>query len=227
MVSSQTNASGWPAADFAKVQLLADQKELGVVFDTWILNPIDANDFNIVYGENANQVLANHGIRFITSNRITAGTAYVIESGNVGQMRLEKPLSTETWREQGTQRTWVQSRCPAGVRHHQSLLDREGDTAMTKRTILTGVGTYVGKRGDEPVPARGDSRVTRSTCTRTSWRSSTRSTSRTAPARRSPTSVWVSTCSARWRLPRRRSDEEEEEEEPPVDGQEGAGQEGT
>jgi hypothetical protein len=107
--SSQTTASGWPAADFAKVQLLADQKELGVVFDTWILNPIDANDFNIVYGENANSVLANHGIRFITSNRITAGTAYVIESGNVGQMRLEKPLSTETWREQGTQRTWVQS----------------------------------------------------------------------------------------------------------------------
>jgi hypothetical protein len=107
--SSQTTASGWPAADFAKVQLLADQKELGVVFDTWILNPIDANDFNIVYGENANQVLANHGIRFITSNRITAGTAYVIEAGNVGQMRLEKPLSTETWREQGTQRTWVQS----------------------------------------------------------------------------------------------------------------------
>jgi hypothetical protein len=107
--ASQTTASGWPAADFAKVQLLADQKELGVVFDTWILNPIDANDFNIVYGENANQVLANHGIRFITSNRITAGTAYVIESGNVGQMLLEKPLSTETWREQGTQRTWIQS----------------------------------------------------------------------------------------------------------------------
>jgi hypothetical protein len=107
--ASQTTASGWPAADFAKVQLLADQKELGVVFDTWILNPVDANDFNIVYGENANQVLANHGIRFITSNRITPGVAYVIESGNVGQMRLEKPLSTETWREQGTQRTWVQS----------------------------------------------------------------------------------------------------------------------
>jgi len=107
--SSQSNASAWPAADFAKVQLLADQKELGVVFDTWILNPIDANDFNVVYGENANAVLANHGIRFITSNRITAGTAYVIESGNVGQMRLEKPLSTETWREQGTQRTWIQS----------------------------------------------------------------------------------------------------------------------
>jgi hypothetical protein len=107
--ASQTNASGWPAADFAKVQLLADQKELGVVFDTWIINPADANDFNIVYGENANQVLRNHGIRFITTNRVTVGTAYVIESGQVGQARLEKPLTTETWREQGTQRTWIQS----------------------------------------------------------------------------------------------------------------------
>ncbi len=37
--SSQSNASAWPAADFAKVQLLADQQELGVEIDTWILNP--------------------------------------------------------------------------------------------------------------------------------------------------------------------------------------------
>ena len=107
--SSQTNATGWPAADFAKIQLLADQKELGVVFDTWILNPADASDFDIVYGENAAAVRANHGIRFITTNRVAVGTAYVIESGQVGEMRLEKGLSTETWREQSTQRTWVQS----------------------------------------------------------------------------------------------------------------------
>ena len=107
--SSQTNATGWPAADFAKVQLLADQKELGVVFDTWILNPADASDFDIVYGEQAASVRANHGIRFVTTNRVAVGTAYVIESGQVGEMRLEKPLSTETWREQAHQVTWVQT----------------------------------------------------------------------------------------------------------------------
>jgi hypothetical protein len=89
--------------------LLADQKELGVQFDTWILNPADASDFDIVYGESAATVRANHGIRFVTSNRITVGTAYVIESGQVGEMRLEKGLTTETWREQGRQLTWVQS----------------------------------------------------------------------------------------------------------------------
>lgn len=107
--AGQTNATGWPAADFAKVQLLADTKELGVQFDTWILNPVNANEFRIAYGNEWNSVLADAGIRFVVTNRVAAGTAYVIESGQVGEMRLEKGLGTETWREQETQRTWVQS----------------------------------------------------------------------------------------------------------------------
>jgi hypothetical protein len=107
--ASQTNATGWPAADFAKVQLIADQKELGVTFDTWIVSPVNASEFKIAYGNAWQEVLRDNGIRFVVSNRITAGTAYVIESGQVGEMRLEKALATETWREQGTQRTWVQS----------------------------------------------------------------------------------------------------------------------
>lgn len=107
--SSQTNNSGWPAADFAKVQLLADVNELGVHFDTWIVNPAQASAFAVVYGPAKDQVLADNGITMISTNRVAAGTAYVIESGLVGQMRLEKALATESWREQGTQRTWVQS----------------------------------------------------------------------------------------------------------------------
>lgn len=107
--SSQSNATAWPAADFAKVQLVADQKELGVQFDTWILNPVNANEFRLVYGNEWNAVLADAGIKFIVTNRVAVGTAYVFEGGQVGQMRVEKGLSTETWREQGTQRTWVQS----------------------------------------------------------------------------------------------------------------------
>lgn len=107
--SSQTNATGWPAADFNKVQLLADTKELGVQFDTWILNPVNANEFKIAYGNEWRSVLDDSGIRFVVTNRVAAGTAYVIESGQVGQMRVEKALSTETWREAETQRTWVQS----------------------------------------------------------------------------------------------------------------------
>lgn len=107
--SSQSNATAWPAADFSKVQLLADQKELGVQFDTWILNPVNANEFKIAYGNEWRSVLDDNGVSFVVTNRVTAGTAYVIASGQVGEMRLEKPLGTETWREQATQRTWVQS----------------------------------------------------------------------------------------------------------------------
>lgn len=107
--ASQTNATGWPAADFSKVQLLADNKELGVTFDTWILNPTNATEFKIAYGNAWQEVLADNGITFVVTPRVAVGTAYVFESGQVGQMRLEKPLSTETWREEATERTWVQS----------------------------------------------------------------------------------------------------------------------
>lgn len=107
--SSQSNASAWPAADFAKVQLLADTQELGVEFDHWIVNPAQLAQFRLVYGNDFQAVLDAYGISMTGSNRVAAGTAYVAESGQVGEVRMEKPLSTETWREGGTQRTWVQT----------------------------------------------------------------------------------------------------------------------
>lgn len=109
--SSATSAAGWPAADFAKVQLLADTQELGVTFDLWVVNPAQAAQFRLVYGNAWKDVLDAYNVQMVSSNRVTAGTAYVAESGQAGELRMEKPLSTETWREQGTQRTWVQSDC--------------------------------------------------------------------------------------------------------------------
>jgi hypothetical protein len=107
--SSQSNASAWPAADFSKIQLLADTQELGVEFDTWVVNPAQLAQFSLVYGNEYRSVLAAWGINMVASNRVTAGTAYVLDSGNVGEIRAEKPLTTETWREPETQRTWVQT----------------------------------------------------------------------------------------------------------------------
>jgi hypothetical protein len=43
------------------------------------------------------------------SNRVTAGTAYAVASQQVGELRMEQPLQTETYREPKTRRTWVQS----------------------------------------------------------------------------------------------------------------------
>lgn len=108
--ASAVTKSGSPIADFTKAQLVADQDELGVRFNLWIVNPAQYADFVTFYGaDNVAALLAGLGITMISSMRVTAGTAYVLQAGGVGQMRVEKPLSTETWREQGTQRTWVQS----------------------------------------------------------------------------------------------------------------------
>lgn len=98
-----------PTKDFSAVQLIADVAELGVRFDTIIVNPQEASNFQLIFGENYRNVLNNWGMTMIVTNRVTAGTAYVVESGMVGQMFLEKPLTTEVWREQETERTWVQS----------------------------------------------------------------------------------------------------------------------
>jgi hypothetical protein len=107
--SSASTSSVYPAADLAKAQLLADQQELGVTYDTWIMNPAELVSLRLVYGAQYLQVLESFGITVVTSNRVTAGTAYVVAAGQVGQVRFERPLATETWREQATERTWVQS----------------------------------------------------------------------------------------------------------------------
>lgn len=98
-----------PTKDFSAVQLTADVAELGVRFDTIIVNPQEASNFQLIFGENWRNVLSNWGMTMVVTNRVAAGTAYVVESGMVGEMRLEQPLTTEVWRENATQRTWVQS----------------------------------------------------------------------------------------------------------------------
>jgi hypothetical protein len=104
-----STASQYPARDFALAQQLADQQELGVVYDLWLLNPQEAAQLAIIYGDRLALVLASHNISLYSSNRVTPGSAYVVATGQVGEMRIEKPLGSEIWREQKTERTWLQS----------------------------------------------------------------------------------------------------------------------
>lgn len=106
--SSQTNNTAWPAADIAAAQLVADQQQLGVQFDTWLINPAEANKFKVIYGQNWRDVLSDWNVEFFVSNSITAGTAFALERGQVGQIRHEFGLQTETWYEEKTQKNWVQ-----------------------------------------------------------------------------------------------------------------------
>lgn len=108
--AGQTNAALWPASDIARVQGLADKQELGVEIDTLILNPDQALQLRIVYGDDLTDLLESYGIETLrASNRVAAGTAYALAAGQPGEMRPEKALGTETWREPGSQRTWVQT----------------------------------------------------------------------------------------------------------------------
>lgn len=108
--SNPTLPAATPAADFARANLLADQRELGVRYNVAIVNPVQLNELRLFYAGNLAQMLADNGYDEVyASNRVAVGTAYFVAEGQLGEMRLEQPLATETWREPGTQRTWVQS----------------------------------------------------------------------------------------------------------------------
>lgn len=113
VVTAGTNAStasNYPLRDFAQADLIAEQDEMGVVYDLVLLNPQEYAQLVTIYGaQSLQQFLQFIGKQIYVSNRVPAGTAYFVQEGQVGEMRIEKPLGTETWREPETERTWSQS----------------------------------------------------------------------------------------------------------------------
>jgi hypothetical protein len=108
--TSASSADQYPARDFAYAQEIADRQELGVNFNLWIVNPQEMAQLITIYGSaNLSQLLSSMGISMYSSNRVAAGTAYVVATGQVGELRVEKPLGTETWREPEEEKTWVQA----------------------------------------------------------------------------------------------------------------------
>lgn len=99
-----------PYADIAFAQMKADQEELNVTYDTVLVNPLNLMRLNLIYGSGLLQTtFQSINLSLYSSNRVAVGTAYVVASGQVGEMRLEKPLKTESWREEKTERNWIQS----------------------------------------------------------------------------------------------------------------------
>jgi hypothetical protein len=107
--STASNSNLWPGYDFARAQSIAETEELGIVYDLWIMNPQEYLQLARIYGPALNDLLGSLGLSIFVTNRVTAGTAYVVQSNAVGQMRVEQPLQTEQWYEQETQRYWTQS----------------------------------------------------------------------------------------------------------------------
>jgi|SRR5262252_7903255 len=107
--SGASNSNVWPGYDMARAQMLAEQDELGIVYNLWILNPTEYLQLARIYGSGLNDLLASLGISIFVTNRITAGTAYVVQERAPGQMRIEQPLATEQWYQEENQRYWTQS----------------------------------------------------------------------------------------------------------------------
>lgn len=107
--ASASNATLWPARDFARVAMIADQEELGIVFNLFIMNPQEYFQLATIYGNSLLQLIDSLGLDIFVTNRVPAGTMYAVAEGQAGQMRIEQPLKTETWYEEETQRFWTQS----------------------------------------------------------------------------------------------------------------------
>jgi hypothetical protein len=121
-----------PMRDFAEAARQAEVTELGINYDLWILNPNQYADLVILYGAaGLRDLLSELGISIYVSNRVTAGTAYVVASQQVGELRVEKALGTETWREPNRERTATQ----ASVR---PVMFVSNEFAILKATGLAG-----------------------------------------------------------------------------------------
>jgi hypothetical protein len=107
--STTSNSNLWPGYDFARAQSLAEVDEMGIVYNLWLLNPQEYLQLARIYGPALNDLLASLGIDIFVTNRVAAGTAYVVAEGQVGQMRIEQPLQTAQWYEELTERFWTQS----------------------------------------------------------------------------------------------------------------------
>jgi len=107
--STASNSNLWPGYDFARAQAQAETEELGIVYDLWIINPQEYLQLARIYGPALNDLLASLGLSIFVTNRMAAGNAYVVQSGQVGQMRVEQPLQTTQWYEEETERFWTQS----------------------------------------------------------------------------------------------------------------------
>jgi hypothetical protein len=105
-----SNWTAYPARDFAKADLQSETEEMGVDYNLWIMNPAEVYNLEGIYGDKLGALLSSFGISIFVTNRVAAGTAYSVAEGQVGEMRVEKPIGVETWRDpNGKEQTWVQS----------------------------------------------------------------------------------------------------------------------
>ncbi|BDY26616.1 major capsid protein [Mycolicibacterium mageritense] len=101
-----TGSQFLPTASFADAQEMADRDELGVVLDKLIVSPGGARALRTAYGRDLAAVLESAGLEMVSNPRIADPTAYVVQSGMVGTIGFEAPLTVDVWEDKST-RSWI------------------------------------------------------------------------------------------------------------------------
>jgi hypothetical protein len=99
-----------PGADFSKPQMLADIAELGIQFNVMLVNPAQLNSLRLFYDDGLERMLSDMGYdELYASNRVPTGSSFAVAEGQLGELRVEQPLQTQTWNEPERERIWTQS----------------------------------------------------------------------------------------------------------------------
>ncbi|WP_197381457.1 major capsid protein [Mycolicibacterium mengxianglii] len=101
-----TSSLALPTAAFAEAQEITDLDEMGVVLDKLIVSPGGARALRTAYGRDLAAVLESAGLVMVSNPRIADGVAYVVQSGQVGTIAFEAPLTVDVWEDKST-RSWV------------------------------------------------------------------------------------------------------------------------
>jgi hypothetical protein len=111
--SSPTAPANTPFGDINLAKKNAEVDELGIEYDTLLVNPneeLSLLNFAQFNAATLRATLAEIGINELySSNRVTAGAPQLVASGQLGELRIESPLKTVSWREEAKQKTWWQT----------------------------------------------------------------------------------------------------------------------
>lgn len=104
-----TESAALPTADLSAAQLAADLQELGVTHDLLVVHPNEKHSLKVAYGDKLQAMLDSAGLSLFANPRITPGVGWVIQSGQVGTVGFEEPLTVDVWQDKATRSWWVQA----------------------------------------------------------------------------------------------------------------------
>ncbi|MHA7661848.1 major capsid protein [Mycolicibacterium sp. HS_4_1] len=107
--TSLTPSGQLPTADLSTAQLASDLQELGVKHDLLVVHPEEAHSLRVAYGDKLQAMLDSAGVGLFANPRIDPGVGWAIQSGQVGTIGFEAPLTVDVWEDKATRSWWVQA----------------------------------------------------------------------------------------------------------------------